>query len=273
MSSYSPSRTAFDPESKTFKILNIDGSVDTTLQGDEAMRAGAPMLYHFSPNRKTQDSIIAGRPDDYRRNSWRYKIYRKLQDIAEDPVPTLPGRILNKGPLAGGSAGALAGYGTGALADWILDKINGGERDPMIQLKWLGALAGGGTGAVLGHYRKKYDSGNAADNWSDNARRMSKYAGMVKTSAMFNDPRNLILERLQGANDLGFAEKANLANAVRNLDPASAKQLADMVRASLGFGVGAIIARYILGMKSSRGTLFGGIVGLLGSSLYKRMMN
>lgn len=257
--------TTYDHANNIFNVKNIDGSIDTTLTGQDALIAADPLSHHFSPNKKTQDILIAARPNDPRHGSARYKLFRTLQDIADSPNPTLPGRILNQGPLVGGGAGALAGFGAGAIADWVLDKINGGQRDSLIKLKWLGALLGGGTGATLGHYRKKNNSGAAAETWPTQLM-------LTKHAAMYADPRNFILEKLQGARDLGYAEKAKLASAVRNMDSTSARKLADMVRASLGFGVGAIIARFLFGMNSVRGTMFGGLVGLLGTGLYNKFM-
>lgn len=257
-------RPAYDYKNNTFQILNPDGSADVSYTGEDAHIAGNRLANHFSPNRKVQDILINSRVGDYRAGSMGYKIKRKLQDLAERPSSTLPGRLLNHGPAVGGTAGAAIGLGTGALADWILDKINGGPRDSAIDLKLVGALAGGGIGATLGHYRKKYNVKNI-----DEDRVPTQY--IAKSAAMYNDPRNVILEKLQGATDIGFAEKAKLAAAVRSMDRSQAQQLASMVRAALGFGVGALIARYLFGMKSVRGTMFGGIIGVLGTGLYKQL--
>lgn len=266
--SFNARTVSFNPFNETYSVNNPDGSQSVSLKGKDALTAGNYFANYFSPNRKVQDILIQSRPGDARAGL-AYKAKRMLQDFAESPRATLPGRILDKGPLAGGSAGAAAGFGIGTVADLVLDKINGGYRDPAISMKWLGALLGGGIGTTLGHYRKKVHSpgyNQEGSNYFDLT------SALTKQAAMFNDPRNIILEKLQGASDLGFAEKAKLAAAVRSMDVTRARQLADMVKASLGFGVGAIISRYLFGMDSVRGTMFGGIVGILGTGLYNKYL-
>lgn len=267
--SFNARTVSFNPFTETYSVNEPDGSQSVSLRGPDALTAGNYFANYFSPNRKVQDVLIQSRPGDVRAGL-SYKAKRKLQDFAENPRPTLPGRILDRGPLAGGSAGAATGFGIGALADLVLDKINGGPRDPAISMKWLGTLLGGGVGATLGHYRRKINSPGYNSPEGQNYHRMT--STLTKQAAMFHDPRNVILEKLQGASDIGFAEKAKLAAAVRSMDAARAKQLADMVKASLGFGVGAIVARYLFGMNSLRGTMFGGILGVLGTGLYNKYL-
>jgi hypothetical protein len=266
--SFNARTVSFNPFNETYSVNNPDGSQAVSLKGQDALTAGNYFANYFSPNRKVQDILIQSRPGDVRAGL-QYKAKRMLQDFAESSRTTLPGRILDRGPLAGGGAGAAAGFGVGTIADLVLDKINGGHRDPVISMKWLGALLGGGVGTTLGHYRKKINSpgyNQEGRNYFDMT------SALTKQAAMFHDPRNVILEKLQGASDLGFAEKAKLAAAVRSMDITRARQLADMVKASLGFGVGAIIAKYLFGMNSLRGTMFGGIVGILGTGLYNKYL-
>ena len=270
MSSLSSHTVAFDPFKQKYSITNADGAVTTNLTGQDALTAGTYFDNYFSPSKKTQDILIQSRPGDVRNGSLSYKAKRMIEDFADNPSPSLVGRVLNRGPLTAGGAGAATGLGVGAIADLVLDKINGGPRDSVINLKLLGALLGGGAGAVLGHYRKKVNApGYAPETANATVDNMFR-ADLVKHAAMFRDPRNVILEKIQGASDIGFAEKAKLAAAVRSMDQTRAKQLADMVKASLGFGVGALVAKFLFGMNSLRGTMFGGLVGMLGTSLYNK---
>lgn len=155
----------------------------------------------------------------------------------------LIGSIVDKGMLPGAMVGGVLGLGGGALAS-LLAKLFLGKASTK---NW--ALAGGALGAVLGGHNGLVRS------------------RMHKSAATYTDPRNFILEKLQSATDVGIGEKVRLAAAVRNLDRDDAEQLASLVRAALGFGVGAIIAKFIFGTTSAAGTLFGGIVGALGTSM------
>lgn len=161
----------------------------------------------------------------------------------------LIGSIVDKGMLPGAMVGGVLGLGGGALAG-LLAKLFLGKASTK---NW--ALAGGALGAVLGGHNGLVRS------------RMHKPDHFLKSAATYTDPRNFILEKLQSATDVGIGEKVRLAAAVRNLDRNDAEQLASLVRAALGFGVGAIIAKFIFGTTSAAGTLFGGIVGALGTSM------
>lgn len=161
----------------------------------------------------------------------------------------LIGSILDKGMLPGAMVGGVLGLGGGALAS-LLAKLFLGKASTK---NW--ALAGGALGAVLGGHNGLVRS------------RMHSPEQFLKSAATYTDPRNFILEKLQSATDVGIGEKVRLAAAVRNLDRSDAERLASLVRAALGFGVGAIIAKFIFGTTSAAGTLFGGIVGALGTSM------
>jgi hypothetical protein len=82
---------------------------------------------------------------------------------------------------------------------------------------------------------------------------------MVKKSSMWQDPRNYILEKLQGAHDISMADKAILASKVRNMNSSEASDLEKLVRSALGIGVGAIIARFL--GAGDFGTVVGGLLG------------
>lgn len=262
----------YAPGGPTFEVVDALGNSLVKKTGEEAIVASNPHEHRFDPSNRIKDLLIETNPDDPRSSSLKFKLIRKLKRMADDPNPTFVGSILNKGPLVGGASGAAVGFGLGTLGDWILDKINGGPRDSKVSLKLLGALSGGGMGTMLGHYRKKYNSSDPYSYFGTNDSDMiSGHFDLVKRAAMYKDPRNFILEKIQGARDISFTEKAKLAAAVRSMDRANAEKLAKMVRSALGAGVGALIARYLFGMTSLRGTMFGGLVGLLGAGLYNKL--
>ena len=147
------------------------------------------------------------------------------------------------GALLGAGALGAAGYGAGYLGDKLVNKINQlfGARvvkAPALGLKYIGAALGGLGGGLIGYERSN---------------------NLVKSSAMFSNPRNFILEKLQGANDLTTMQKAQLAGKIRMMDTSSAERLKAIVRAAAGFGVGALIARFFgFGLG---GSFVGGVLG------------
>lgn len=154
------------------------------------------------------------------------------------------GKIMDKGIIPGAAVGGTVGATGGALAALLARLLLGKTSIG----KW--ALAGGALGALFGGY-----SGHVRKN-----------AIMSKSAATYMDPRNFILEKLQGASDVSIGEKIKLADAVRGLDRSSAEKLAGLVRSALGFGVGAIISKFIFGTNPA-GTLLGGVLGALGTSI------
>lgn len=230
---------------------------DFTRGGSKTTLTGAQAL-NYAP--RDNDSVLPPNtslvapayisPDDFR-ESMAYKGGQTIRRIADDPEPTLIGRLFNTGPVAG----SLAGAGTGWLLGKILEWINPGKSD----IKWstIGLLGGGLGGGLTGYYKNKI--------WEDQQRKKREAVGLLKQS-MFRDPRNFILERLQGANDISPYEKAQLAARVRQMNIMEAERLKEKVRAAAGFGVGAIISRFVFGA-GWVGTTVGGLAGALASKL------
>lgn len=155
------------------------------------------------------------------------------------------GKVAEKGILPGALLGGATGAGLGAVANLIAKWFFPGVGSAG---KW--ALAGGALGGLLGGH-------NAF------VRGRANSVPMLKSSATYTDPRNFILEKLEGANDVGMVEKVKLAAGVKNLDRDSAEKLAALVRSALGFGVGALISKFLFGA-SGAGALFGGMAGMFG---------
>lgn len=235
-------RTYWDGESETMSgdkaLANYSGTAD-------AFRRKDPV--GMWNNRYTG-------PNDMR-TTWSYKMGRKAQDwingIGRDK--SFLGTMMDQGALPGGIIGGVGGLGAGLVGNYIASRFMGAD-NPHFGL--LGLLAGGALGGYLGHTRAQAADGTA----------LAKSAS-VKEAAMFHDPRNFILERLSGANDIGRAAKVELAYKVRNMSPEQARRLADLIRASMSFGVGAIIGKFL-----GTGSIVGGVGGLLGVTAL-RMLN
>lgn len=277
------------PDGKPIFVTEMaDGSTET-LTGWEADIAARhhkqPGIYTFTENPDVNDVLIKMNPDDKRKGSFKYRLKRWLYDRAYDPTTSLPGRILNKGTLPGGMLGAGVGLLGGAIADYAADKAG---LDLPVNLKLLGALGLGGLGAYLGYNRKQIKEkypylGTALDKKTiltdPSFRKMMSWdtSGvpgplMLKRAAMFKNPRNFILEKLQADKHLGFAEKAKLAAAVRNLPLEEAEVLKEQVREQLGVNIGATISQFIF-HREHAGSLFGGLLPILGGDFAQTLSN
>ena len=235
------------------RIYSVDSDAPkATFVGREADVAYNPQLATLSNKKEDYETADEANPYSKNFNNKKYKFKKFLRGIAEDPNPsTWYGRMLHKGPLVGSALGAATGFGIGAVSDFVLDKINGEPRDSFLNLKLLGTLLGGGAMGALGYLRTR-----------------ERPSDVIKEASIYKNPINYILESLQSANDISIVQKAKLISAVKSLDMNTATELANKVRGCLGIGVGALIARYLFGMKSLRGTMFGGLVGYIGSKLF-----
>lgn len=220
-------------------ILTIKDYADG---GSEKVLTGADALANASSKVTGKNSIYAGKlyrgPDDYT-EGLSYGMGKLLrQGMMPDPDNHF-------GPVAGGALWGGGGYLLGKLLEMSTGKSNLGIG---------GALGGLALGVIRGLMQDKAKAKQDAAEKKANV--------LIEKSAMYADPRNFILERLQGATDISPFEKAQLAARVRQMSWDQANRLKSQVRAAVGFGVGAIIARF-LGRSGFGGTLMGGAVGAL----------
>lgn len=220
------------------------------------------------PSPDAEEALIKANPDHKANSDWKYKLKKLLYDKAYTSKTSWLGSMLNKGPLSGGLVGGGAGFVGGALADLLASKLG---IDSPVSFKVLGALGLGGLGAFIGHQRQ-YKSNSKIIRSFDPVDANIFYGALpvtsmfVKRAALYKNPRNFILEKLQADTTLGFAEKAKLAAAVRNLDEDAALKLKELVRESLGTHTGKVISKFIFN-KPQAGALFGGLIPILGGAL------
>lgn len=222
--------------------------------GDRAMvMADTPAAAEWRANNPTKAVKFGYSPysSPAEQSPVAYSLGKYLSDKSKSRTDGFMGRAANSGILGGAAAGGLLGAGGGALASLIAKLFLGKTSIG----KW--ALAGGALGALLGGH-----------NGFVRSRRINpSEMYLQKSAATYTDPRNFILEKLQGATDVGVGEKVRLAAAVRNMDRNDAEKLASLVRSALGFGIGAIIAKFLFGTSSTAGTLFGGVLGAIGTNI------
>lgn len=201
-------------------------------------------------------------PDDQRKSTmfqYGVKGRRMLDDAGRSPR-TWAGRILDSGRIPSTLFGAAVGGGLGAGADYVARNLLGLNT----HFGLLGAAGGGLGGLAIGHMRQGIDWANM-----DPAQIERLYPGstqyvmnkpasadMRKEAAMYHDPRNFILEKLQASNDISSSVKAQIAYQVRNLSKPQADAIASKVRSAMSIGVGALIAK-LLGVNPMLGAMSG----------------
>lgn len=222
-----------------------DGSSSEVMSGDEALanaeNADGDKFRAEHPGLAIRAKAYA--PGDYR-NGTMYGLGKGFRRIIDSPEKTWVGKAIGDNPFQAAAVMGGTGLVGGMLANFLLKRLGLADNPKMHLIGGLGGLL---AGAYTG-----YQSGQ-----------LNKTAGITKSAAMYRDPRNFILEKLQAANDLTSTEKAQLAASVRAMSPRSADILAKSVRAAMGFGVGAIIAKF-LGL-NTRGTVLGGLTSLFGA--------
>ena len=171
---------------------------------------------------------------------------RGVREFADRP--NMLGSILNNGPLSGGLLGGAIGAGIGGLAGIPTRRSK--------RLAVIAGLLGAGLGAGLGAY-----SG------------MVRQPGYYKSAAWrggdpFGDPTDQILTALQSDTGLGTYQKMQMMAQVAQLPQYQAAQLAQMLGSVAGAGVGALIARFLLGA-GTLGTAVGAGMGYMaGNALF-----
>lgn len=220
---------------------------------------------HDSPERNLYRRLEPGdafsrlrKANDYR-NGIAYKAGVGLNNYARSKDRNMFSRLMGDNTLQAGAVLGGTGFLTGLLGNAALRGLGLAE-DP--KLHWIGGIGGAIAGGLIGNARanaREYDAENA----------LLRSVGMTKMSAMYKDPRNFVLEKLMSARDLSSSEKAQLAAQVRRMDRSKAERLSGLVRSALGFGVGAVIAKFF-GL-NTKGTVLGGLVGVLGSGIMRAL--
>jgi hypothetical protein len=231
MSVNTPLQVDYDDTGKIKGVSSTVYNPDGSISEHEDMRALLNSDPEFSAKHPLLYNQIGSTLPNDPRNSWGYKAGKGIREFIYSPNSSVLGKIGDTGAIGGGALGA----GAGLLAGIVGERLTGNTLIPL-----LTTAVGTAAGAGLGHHRNK----------------------LQKEASMFRDPRNFILEKLQGASDIGMADKARLAMEVRNMDVQRAEELKELVHAAMGYGVGSIVAKFIFGDDSRLGSLLGGMLGM-----------
>lgn len=180
------------------------------------------------------------------------------ENKGENPIHSL----YEKGPLVSAGVGALGGL----LGARVLNNMYIPEEFHKGTSILIPALAAGLTWVGSRIYNRDMNAP------AYTPMRKSGHAVMYKESAMYQDARNFILEKLQGASDISSVEKATLAAKIRSMSTGEAERLKSTVRAAVGFGIGRLIARFFFGARGA-GSFVGGAVGALTSLIAGAVRN
>lgn len=240
-------------------VYDLGGGKTTQLTGQEALAYASPQdnPAYTREILTARQAVGKTRKDDSLVDSKYYRSGKKFGEWLRGPKTSIAGKIFNH-PLSGFGVGGLLGYGAGKLGEIAETMITGNDR-PSMAYSTMGMLGGGTIGGMVGHSRKQTHDYIDRQNSG-----MDKGGSVIRKSAMYTDPRNFILERLSSATDISPLEKAQLAARVRSMNTAQAEALKSMVRGAMGFGVGALIARF-LGFSLGGTGVMGGIGAIAGA--------
>lgn len=211
----------------------------------------------------------------YQGPSWKagpvYQAATAVKEMASDPNKNPLKHIYGTSPwLSAAALGATGLVGSKLLNNAYLPE----EMHTASTIGLTGLLASLG---LLGHYY--FGKPNTTPAYNPNAPHktdtptgMETVASFRKEAAMYQDARNFILEKLQGASDISSVEKATLASKIRNMSTGEAERLKTMVRAAVGFGVGRLIARFFFGARGAN-SFVGGAIGALTTLVAGAMHN
>lgn len=162
---------------------------------------------------------------------------------------TLRDKLKQTGATLGG-AGLGAGVGH-ALHDLITDEDEDGKHKRDWKY-WLATLGGAAAGGFAGNRLINNTMKSAA--WRSPS--MDPQAAQANIQA--------ILNALRSAPGLSFNQQAQLMSGVGRLDAQSAAQLRSLLGTAGGAGIGALVARFLMGkglVPQVMGALLGGVIG------------
>jgi hypothetical protein len=212
-----------------------------------------------------------------------YVLGNKLNSLYRGYEPLI-GRIMDRGPLAGGLLSAAPGLVFGALGTGALNMLLGRPTgEGLLRNALLGGLATGSLGAYSGYLRKykpEFDTEPpprilGSDERSklfsaarEQARAAIKGASVKRAFASASEAQARIVQAIQNSPGLSFQEKSQLIAGVAQLGSNDLTQLASSLAGYGGATVGAIVARFLLN-KGLIGTVLGAIFGgALASSIF-----
>ncbi len=226
--------------------------------------------------RNPKATVVAMRSNKDYRKSLPFKLGKLTRKVTGGDDITGLGRIMESSPLAGAGIGTVGGAGLGFLGTLASNALLDTDISPV----WGtlgGTVLGGGLGWLNSYLRRTANEPHISEVKNNPILYRSAYenedpngGAITKKAAMYQDPRNFILEKLQNDYTLDFSAKASLAAKVRTLSIPEAEKLAKLVRQAVGIGIGALVAKFVFGA-GTFGTALGGLAGLAAYNVMSSM--
>lgn len=173
-----------------------------------------------------------------------------MRSVSNNPSPYGP--LGTKGPISGALAMGIPAAILGLGAGYIADKFSDSGESKWAPRAAIGAgVLGSALGAYSGYHRNKVAS-------------MSPW----KLDSSIGVPdKSRILAVLNSSPGLSYQQKNVFSEGISQLSDSDARRLLQLILSAGGFGIGAIIAKFLMGA-GLMGTMLGGLAGgLVGNAV------
>lgn len=216
----------------------VDGT-RIRLEGEQALATLDPAWQQANPARAALSRYREGAPE----NSIGYQVGKSIRGLAgglgQGPRPAADSSP-SLGAMAGAFKGGIPAALLGLVGGYAADKMSGREDSYWAPRAAAGlGVLGAGLGAYTGYERNKQASYWKGDEESSTPQ---------------------IVNIINSAPGITGDQRFNLIQGVNRLSDSDSKRLLQILFASGGFGIGAMIAKFLMGAGVG-GTILGGVLG------------
>lgn len=245
------------PQENPYSVIKKDpwrGGKETQLT-EAQTQANTPEFQRKNPITSAYQKYQNPSQMDNKGTAFSYgKAFRNLVDSPTNPISN----VLDSGVYPSAFGGALLGGGLLAGGSLIKNMLSDDQHQtPTLRNALLGLLAGGGLGAALAYSRAQ----------------QPKQASSWRGSGFYNDPnrrnsanaRQEVAAAIAQAPGISMAARREYAASLARMSQSEISMLAQAIRTAGFAGIGAVLARFLLGKGFARMALGGIVGGLLGN--------